>query len=287
MKSPVLNRNVGLRPATDQRTSSSTTCRTLSPLILAAALLAIQLPARATTYAVGDTVENFALTDRATGNPVQLTDFAGKIVVLDWFAWWCPFCQAAAPQLFSGIGEWYGTRGGNLAGIPVVHVGVNLQPGQETQTQNFVNRAKLGLVLQDFNRAAANRFASGGQPIFAIINGVTNSASHQPWELLYSRLGFGENSFPVGDFRTAIDAVKAPAVVPPTPPILSSPEIQADGRFAFVIAGATGRTYRLESSPDLVNWSPAKTFTTASTNETVQVSPAPGQSGGFFRAVVP
>ena len=69
---------------------------------------------------------------------------------------------------------------------------MNLQPGQETQTQNFVTRAKLDLVLQDFNRALANRIATDGQPIFAIINGVTNSPSHKPWQLLYSRRGYGQ-----------------------------------------------------------------------------------------------
>ena len=141
------------------------TLRSLTFALLS--LWVAQTPARAALYQVGSAVENFSLTDRATGKPVQLTDFAGKIVVLDWFAWWCPFCQAAAPQLLSGIDEWYATRGGNPAGIPVVHVGVNLQPSQEAQTQNFVTRAKLELVLQDFNRALANRIATDGQPIFA------------------------------------------------------------------------------------------------------------------------
>lgn len=199
----------------------------LGRLLLLAALCSVPMPGRAALYTVGSVVENFSLTDRATGKPVQLTDFAGKIVVLDWFAWWCPFCQAAAPQLLSGIDEWYAARGGNPAGIPVVHVGINLQPGQEAQTQNFVTRAKLELVLQDFNRALANRVATDGQPIFAIINGVTNSPTHKPWQLLYSRRGYGQTTFPVADFRAAIDAVKAPVVVPPTPPtITGSPASQ-------------------------------------------------------------
>jgi thiol-disulfide isomerase/thioredoxin len=212
----------------------------LGRLLLVAALCGVCMPGRAALYTVGAVVENFSLTDRATGKPVQLTDFAGKIVVLDWFAWWCPFCQAAAPQLLSGIDEWYAARGGNPAGIPVVHVGVNLQPGQETQTQNFVTRAKLDLVLQDFNRALANRVATDGQPIFAIINGVINSPTHKPWELLYSRRGYGQTTFPVADFRAAIDAVKAPVAVPPTPPsITGSPTSQTVNPGAEVVFSVT------------------------------------------------
>ena len=104
--------------------------------------------ASAQRYVVGDIVQDFTLTDRATGQPVKLSDFEGKVVFLEWFAWWCPFCQAAAPQVRDGVGLHYKSRGGNPAGIEVVHVGINLQSGQESQTQNFVNRAGLDVVLE-------------------------------------------------------------------------------------------------------------------------------------------
>ncbi|HMO66502.1 MAG TPA: TlpA disulfide reductase family protein, partial [Verrucomicrobiota bacterium] len=188
----------------------------LLPALAALLLLSAGTAGAASRYRAGDTIENFALTDRATRRPVQLHDLAGKIVFLEWFAWWCPFCQAAAPQVDAGIARWYADRGGNPAGVPVVHVAVNLQPGQESQTQNFINRADFGLVLEDFHRALANRFQSGGQPIFAIINGVTNSPSHRPWELLLHQDGYGTRDFSASilDFRAVMDAVQAP---PPPP----------------------------------------------------------------------
>lgn len=190
------------------------------PLLLAlgASLFAAAAPVHAQAYRVGDTVQNFTLTDRATGQPVSLTDFAGKIVFLEWFTWWCPYCQAAAPQVRSGIVDYYAARGGNPAGVPVVHIAVNMQAGQEAQTQQFLTAYGVAQTLNDFNRAVASRFQPGGQPIFAIINGVADSTSHRPWELVFSQLGYGATQAPITDFRRAIDSVRAAA--PPAPPVL-------------------------------------------------------------------
>ena len=44
--------------------------------------------AQAQRYQPGDIVEDFTLINRATGSPIRLSDYAGKIVFLEWFAWW-------------------------------------------------------------------------------------------------------------------------------------------------------------------------------------------------------
>lgn len=170
------------------------------------------VPARAQHYEVGDIVENFTLTDRATGQPVQLTDYDGKVVFLEWFAWWCPFCQAAAAQTGTGI------PAVNSRGVPVAHVNVNLQGGAETETQQFIDFYHLGQVLNDFSRTVADRFQTGGQPIFAVVNGVANSPGHEQWELVYSHLGYGELDTPIDSFLAAINSVRAAVEVPPSPP---------------------------------------------------------------------
>lgn len=41
-----------------------------------------------TMYRTGDQIEDFTLTNRETGEPLMLSDFEGKIVFLEWFAWW-------------------------------------------------------------------------------------------------------------------------------------------------------------------------------------------------------
>lgn len=262
----------------------------LPALTLALALTAV-VPARpaaaATLYRVGDTVEDFSLVNRATGQPMRLSEFAGRIVVLDWFAWWCPFCQAAAPQLLSGIKDHYETRGGNPAGIPVIHVGVNLQSGQEAQTGNFVNRAGYEVVLQDFSRTVANRIANGGQPLFAIVNGVTNSPSHRPWELLYSRQGYGQTVFPVAEFRAAIDAVQAPAPEPARPAQLSRPMRGPDGELGFHLIGEAGKTYRLEVTFDWVAWSTSLSVVATGDPQPVTLPAYPASATVFVRAASP
>ena len=246
------------------------------------------LPATgATLYRAGDIVEDFTLVNRATGQPMRLSDFAGRIVVLDWFAWWCPFCQAAAPQLRSGVRDHYETRGGNPAGIPVVHVGVNLQSGQESQTGNFVERAGYEVVLQDFSRAVAGRIANGGQPLFAIITGVTNSPSHRPWELLYSRQGYGQTVFPVAEFRAAIDQVQARVPEPPRPARLSRPVLEPDGGRGFQFLGEAGRTYRIEVMVDSMAWRTRLSVVATGDFQSVTLPSDPKEGSVLVRAGFP
>jgi len=175
-------------------------------------------------YQVGDVVGNFSLTDRNTGRPVTLDDFDGKVVLLEWFAWWCPFCQAAAAEIEPNIVEFYENQAGNANGVPFMHVAINLQGGQEQQTQQFIDAFRLNTVLNDFDRALADRFQPFGQPIFAVINGVSNSSSHQKNELVFSNLGFGNLSAPIAQLRAAIDSVSPAAAAAPEMPTDQSGE---------------------------------------------------------------
>jgi thiol-disulfide isomerase/thioredoxin len=173
-------------------------------------------------YRAGDIIENFSLINRRTGLPMQLSDFAGKILFLDFFAHWCPVCNAAAPQLESGIYERY-RQAGNAAGLPVVYVLCNLQgdftPRDIAGTDSFIARFGTdAVVLQDNNRALQRRFTSaGGQPTFAVINGVANSVSHRQWELVFSLHGYTSPGRvqPIADFQAAIDSVQAPPAAIP------------------------------------------------------------------------
>jgi len=79
-------------------------------LLLAIALAPANGLAQGALYHPGDIMTNltfyarraFTLADGtmvAAGAPVRLQDFVGRIVYLEWFAVWCPFCTAAVPQV--------------------------------------------------------------------------------------------------------------------------------------------------------------------------------------------
>lgn len=45
-------------------------------------------PVFAQFYKAGDVVEDFTLANRLASQPIRLSDYAGKIIFLEWFAWW-------------------------------------------------------------------------------------------------------------------------------------------------------------------------------------------------------
>lgn len=60
-----------------------------------------QPPSTATpnaTFTVGEKAPDFTSVD-FDGNTIKLSDFAGKAVVIDFWAAWCPFCVEELPEL--------------------------------------------------------------------------------------------------------------------------------------------------------------------------------------------
>lgn len=280
------------------------TTRLLKPwtrmLLLALALTSGGEPAQAATYRTNDIVTNFTLVARkqftrpdgtvvAPGATVNLTDFAGRIVFLEWFAVWCPFCVAAAPQVETGIVDWYAARNGNPYGVPVSHIAVNQEADSfyRTRTDNFVTQQGFAITVNDYDSTSTNKvrflFQNSGQPIFVVINGVTNSPSHQPWQLLVNHLGYGDTQFntELASFRAAIDQVQAPV---PAPQLSGAHQVGAD--FEFTLQTQPGRTYRVQGSDDLANWTTLRTITGSNAPASFRDTNAPS-TRRFYRAVTP
>ncbi len=267
-------------------------------LLLASAVLQTIEFAGATTYQVGNTVADFTFVARRAftnngvvipaASAVHLRDFTGKIVFLEWFAVWCPYCVAAAPQVKSGIVDYYKSRGGNPYGVPVLHIAVNQEPlaSYQSQTDSFITQQGFNPVMNDYDTATTNRvrftFQTSGQPIFVIINCLTNSPSHKPWQLLVNHLGYGQTDFSqeLANDRAIINTVQPP---------VSPPQLLGARRngvnFEFAMQTQPGRSYRVQGSTNLIDWATLRTV--AGSTNAVLFSDTNAPSSRFYRAVTP
>ena len=174
-------------------------------------------------FAPGHVSPNFTLPNR-NGESVQLTDFAGHVVVLDFFAFWCAPCSVSSPDIEESIQKHYEAAGGNPHGVPVQVLSINLEAESPESTDRFIQEADLDLVVNDFEQTAWNLYNLLGSrpsiPLFVILNGVTDSPSHAPWEVLHSQHGMYllPRQTTAKAFRAIIDSVEAGP--PPAEPAL-------------------------------------------------------------------
>jgi len=183
------------------------------------ALLGARPAAVAGPVPVGGVSPDFQVIQWNSTQTVRLSDYAGKIVVLDFFAYWCPPCVASSPDVEQNIQRYFDARGGNDAGIPVVVLSINIEPQNPPATQAFIANGGLHNVVNDYSGVAWNLYnVENGIPLFVVLNGVANSPSHKAWEVLHSSAGYPGSAY----LRTVINSVRAPVVALP-PSIASQP----------------------------------------------------------------
>ncbi len=72
----------------------------------------------------GSAASDISLRD-TQGNTVQLSSFKGKVIILDFFATWCPPCRQEIPD-FIELQKQYGDKG-------FVMIGVSLTPAEDVK----------------------------------------------------------------------------------------------------------------------------------------------------------
>ncbi|MDQ3199885.1 MAG: TlpA family protein disulfide reductase [Verrucomicrobiota bacterium] len=103
-------------------------------LLLGALLLASCLTTLADAPASGQVAPAWQLQD-LDAKPVKLSDFKGKVVVLNFWATWCPPCRAEIPALIS-LQQQYSPRG-------LVVIGVALDQGGAAVVKPFVKKMEI------------------------------------------------------------------------------------------------------------------------------------------------
>jgi thiol-disulfide isomerase/thioredoxin len=138
----------------------------------------------------GEALDPFELKRFGTGEAVKLGEFAGRIIVLDFFASWCQPCGKSAPVVESQIQQYFASRGGNRHGIPVQVISVNVDTDDGAQTTAFVQKHKQSLVVNDAGGALFQKLGGRGLPYFVILDGTQRSGPQPQFEIVYRKLGF-------------------------------------------------------------------------------------------------
>ena len=170
------------------------------------ALLAVLLMWAKTTRAATHDAPAFTLPKWEVDEQVSLSDYAGQIVVLDFFAYWCVPCRRASQEVEQGIQKFYAGKKGNPHGVPVRVLAINIEKDHPKQTAEFIKQAGLGFVLTDTNAALLAKFDGAGTPFLVIIDGTRATKDAPDFRVLYKEESFEGTK----KLRQIIDGIKPP-----------------------------------------------------------------------------
>ena len=146
------------------------------------------MPEQKIAYGLDDAkaAPDFVLTD-IYGNPLRLSDFEGKVILLDFWATWCPFCRESIPILKSLYSE-YKDKG-------LVIIGIALEYDQGQTLKQFAKEKSIFYPLAVGKNRLAREYFAYGVPTRILIN--------RQGEIVESFIGFREKEV----FESAIQSL--------------------------------------------------------------------------------
>ena len=148
----------------------------------------------------------FELKRWTSGETVRLKDFAGEIVVLDFFAYWCVPCLRSARDLEEGIQRYYQSQGGNAHGIPLRVISINIEQAQTLRTEAFIRKTGQSFVVNDEHGRTLQHYGGTGIPYLVVIDAATPPTGADGFPIVYQHTGFEG----VETLRHVIDSIGAP-----------------------------------------------------------------------------
>ena len=109
----------------------------------------------------GDPAPDFTLPD-LQGNPVTLSDFRGKTVIIDFWATWCPPCIFQVPELNQ---FWKAHK--DLGDVMVVGIAIDVEGAEVVAPWVDEQGVEYTIVIGDED--LARRFGAIGFPTLAIV----------------------------------------------------------------------------------------------------------------------
>ena len=130
---------------------------------------------------------SFELNKFGSDESVKLDDFAGGIVVLDFFAYWCVPCRKVSSELEEHVQKFYAARGSNAGGFQVQVISMNIEQRRDAKTRQYIEQAGASLVLDDIDGKVYQSLNGRGIPYVVVL---TKATGESIWKISYSHTGY-------------------------------------------------------------------------------------------------